>query len=121
PVRTLVDLIHANAPSALVPSTLIWRALLQLLATLFPIVQPLANASLETAVAGLVEGLAFHSFRPVILSRKGLVGIVVVGIAFAVADGLHQPGRRIEDMHRRHQRAGFLGGSPGPLLGHVGG
>ena len=38
--------------------------------------------------------------------RRTLFGIVVVLVARAVADLLHQLGRRIEDMRRRHQRAG---------------
>src|SRR4051795_7269904 len=91
-------------------------ALLQLLAPRIPIFNPLAHFRFEAAVGGIVEGLGVHAFGPVILARKSFVGIVVVGIALAVADILHQPRRGVEDVHRRHQRAGLLGASEGLLL-----
>src|SRR3954453_9828901 len=62
----------------------------------------------------------FHLLRPVILARKALIGIMVVGIALAAADGLQWLGRRIQDMQRRHQRSGFLRAPPALLLSHVG-
>ena len=53
--------------------------------------------------------------------RRSLLGVVVVGIAAAVALRLHQLGRRVEDVLGRHQRAGLLGGALGRAKGDVGG
>ena len=46
---------------------------------------------------------------------------MVVDIAVAVAQVLHQPRRRIEDVFRRHQRAGLPGRPPGRAVRPVGG
>ena len=46
---------------------------------------------------------------------------MVVDIAGAVAEVAHQPGRRVEDVHRRHQRAGLAGHRAGLAKGGVGG
>ncbi len=46
---------------------------------------------------------------------------MVVTVALAVADILHQFGRCVEDVGGRHQAAGFLGALPGRLHRGVGG
>ncbi len=46
---------------------------------------------------------------------------MVVGVALAVADILHQPGRRVEDGLRRHQRARLLRPPRGALESNIGG
>src|SRR5262249_3819621 len=96
-------------------------ALLQLLAPLIPIVQPLANLGLEAAVGGLVKSLRAHAFGPVILPGEGVIGVMVIGVALAVADVLHEACRRVEDVHRRDQRTGLLGRAPGLAGSNVGG
>src|SRR3982751_2273337 len=98
-------------------STFVGGALLQLFAALLPIVQPFADAGLEAAVGRLVKSLPLHLLGPVILAGKRLIGVVVVGIILTVADLLHQLGRSVEDMRRRHERAGLFRASPSPFLG----
>src|SRR5260370_605507 len=73
-----------------------------------PIVQTLANLALEAAVDRLVEGLARQAVGEIVLTGEAVLGIRVVAIAGTVALLLHELGRRVQDMLRRHQRAGRL-------------
>src|SRR5689334_2352067 len=107
--------------SAMVPLSSATSALLPLPAQALPIGEPFGNLGLEAARARFVEGLRAHFLRPVIVAGKGVFFLMVVAIAFAVADVLHEAGRRIEDRLRRHQRASFLRGLPGGFLRAVGG
>ena len=72
-----------------------------------------ADRGFEAALARFVEGLRLHFFGPVILAGKALVGVMVVGIALAVANVFHEPGRGVQDMRRGHQGASLLRASPG--------
>src|SRR5258708_1904794 len=90
-----------------------------LLAQLLPVFQPLQDLALEAAFDRLVEFLACHAVGEIVLSREAVLGIVVVFVALAVADLLHELGRRIEDMHRRRQRAVRLGRPLGRAEGRI--
>src|SRR6476659_2011374 len=105
------------APSTLRGSTLVVAALLQLLAPLVPIFQALPHARLEAAVGGLIDVLRLHLVGPIILAGEALVGVMIVGVALAVADVLHELCRCVEDMHWRQQRARLLRRRPRFLLG----
>src|SRR5690606_37381180 len=89
-------------------------------ATLLPQPVPVSDAflhlALEAALDRLVEGPRLHLVGPVVVAREAFLGIVIVGVAFAVADVLHQLGRRVEDVGRRHQAARLARAAPGGLL-----
>src|SRR5690606_22244328 len=63
-----------------------------------PVLQSAADLGLQPARARPVERAPRHLVGKVVLAGKGFFGVVVVGIALAVAEILHQPGRRIENM-----------------------
>src|SRR5581483_6680536 len=63
-----------------------------------PIVQALPDFALEAALGRIVEGLPRQRVGKVILTAEGFFGVVVVGVAAAVAFLLHQLGRRVEDV-----------------------
>ena len=67
--------------------------------------QPLADLALEAAIGRIVEVLAAHLLRKIVLAGKGIGLVVIVLVALAVALFLHQLGRRVEDVLRRQQRA----------------
>src|SRR5260370_7759011 len=90
-----------------------------LLAQLLQVFQPLQDLALEAAFDRLVELLARHAVGEIVLSREAVLGIVVVLVTLAVADLLHELGRRIEDMHRRRQRAVRLGRPPCRAEGRI--
>ena len=92
-----------------------------LLPQLRPVVQPFPDLALEAAVGRIVEGLPAELLREVVLAGKGLGRIVIVVVTRAVALGLHQLGRRIEDVLGRQQRARLLGGAHRRAKGHIGG
>ena len=77
------------------------------LAQLVPVFEPLLDLALEAALGRAVEFAARHAVREIVLPGKAFLGRVVVDIAAAVAEIAHQPGRRVQDVHRRHQRAGL--------------
>src|SRR5690242_19533157 len=79
-----------------------------LLPELLPIIQAFQDLALETALGRTVEFLTSHAVGKIVLAREALVGVVVVLVALAVADVLHKPRRRIEDVHRRRQRPMLL-------------
>src|SRR5690606_6707123 len=85
-------------------------------ATLFaqsvPVRDPLPHLSLETALDRVIVDLWVHLLGPVIGTRETVLGIVVIGIVLAVADVLHQLGRCVEDVLRRHQAARVPGAFP---------
>ena len=85
-----------------------------------PILQALADFALEAALGRIVELLPAEFFREIVLAGERLLGVVVVFVARAVAFGLHQLGRRIEDVLGRQQRAGLLGGALGRAERHIG-
>src|SRR3712207_2176387 len=86
---------------------------------LLPPVQPLADLPLEAAIHRPVEALPPELLWPVILPREGVRLVVVVGVALAVADLLHELGRRVEDGLGRHEGAVLLGDPHGRLVGGV--
>src|SRR3546814_10220554 len=63
-----------------------------------------------------IEGFGCHLLRPIIVAGKTLLDIMVVGIALAITDVLHQLGRRVQNVLRRHQRSRVAGGFPCGLL-----
>jgi hypothetical protein len=71
------------------------------------IVQPLAQVALEPAFDRGVEPPR-SCVGKVVLPRKPVLGVVVIGIARAVALILHQLGRRVQDVLGRRQRAGLF-------------
>src|SRR3954468_15790708 len=94
-------------------TSLIWLSIARLLSLLVPPGDALGDLLLEAAVDRLVIGLRLHLLGPVSVARKAALGIVVVAVALAVADVLHQPGRGVEDVLGRHQRARLLRRAPG--------
>src|ERR1700730_19185964 len=66
-----------------------------LLPQLFPILQPLLDLALEAAVDGAVERLARQVVGKIIEPGEALGSVGIVDIARAVAELLHQSGRRI--------------------------
>src|SRR3569623_177578 len=96
---------HWNRPR---PSRSSFPALLQF----GPPRHALGDALLLAAIGRGVEGLRAHLLGPVIRPRIAFRRIMVIGIALAVPDILHQPGRGVEDVLRRHQRSGFLRAAP---------
>src|SRR5438105_4115186 len=76
------------------------------LAQLGPVVEPLPDLALEAAIDRGIEGLARHAVGEIVLSREAFLAGVVVLVTLAVAEILHQPRRRVEDVLGRHQRAG---------------
>jgi len=77
-----------------------------------PNIQPLLDLALEAALGRVVEFLPAERLREIVLARKRIGRVVVICVARAVAFLLHQPGRRIEDMLGRQQRARLLGDPP---------
>ena len=82
--------------------------------------QPLAQLALEAAVARLVERRARHAVREIVRGRERVFLVMVVGVAGAVAELLHQLGRRVEDMRGRHQAAGVPRRAHRRLDGQIG-
>src|SRR3990170_4839912 len=72
---------------------------------LLPVLQPLQDLAFEAALDRLIELLPRHAVGKVVLAREAVGRVVVVLVALAVADLLHEPGRRVQDVHRRRQRA----------------
>src|SRR5439155_27031298 len=94
--------------SARASPSLATSALLPFFAQTLPMSDPLGDLGLESPCAWLVEGLGAHFLRPVIVPGKGILLLVIVAIAFAIADVLHEARGRVEDRLGRHQRAGLL-------------
>ena len=65
-----------------------------------PPVQALPDLALEAPIHRLVEVLPPELLRPVILPREGVRLVVVVAVALAVADLLHELRRRVQDRLR---------------------
>src|SRR3546814_3579523 len=63
-----------------------------------------------------IEGFGCHLLRPIIVAGKTPLDIMVVGIALAITDVLHQLGRRVQNVLRRHQRSRVAAGFPCGLL-----
>src|SRR5207248_11090878 len=92
------------------------------LAQLVPIIEALFDLALEAALARPIEAAAGDPVRKIVLAGEAFLGGVVVDRALAVAEIAHQPRRRVEDVHRRHQRAGLVrhpAGFPEGLVGGV--
>src|SRR5690606_6113859 len=96
-------------------------AIVPFLPELVPVGDTLADLALEAALDGLVEDLWLHLLGPVVVAREAVLGIVVVSVALAVADLLHQLGRRVEDVLRRHQAAGLARARRGSFVSLVAG
>src|SRR6187431_1239400 len=67
-----------------------------LAAQLRPVIQPLPDLALEAAFGRIVEILPWQRVGKIILAGKGVLGVVIIGIAAAIAFFLHQPRRRIQ-------------------------
>ncbi len=83
-------------------------------AQLRPIVQPLADLALVAVTFGIVEFRPRHAVGEVVLPGKAVRVVGIVDIAFAIADVLHQPGRRVADDERRIEMAGLAGPASAP-------
>src|SRR5690606_35648042 len=90
-------------------------------AQLGEISEPLANLTLETALRWLVELLALHSVREIVLAGESFWRIVVVLVACPVAFLGHQPGRCVQNVLRRTEAAALLGGAHSAFVGNVSG
>src|SRR6056297_4261810 len=77
--------------------------------------------ALEPAFDGAVEDRAFHPLGKVVLPGKSILGIMVIGIAVAIALILHQLRGGVEDMPRRWFASGLLGLAHRGLVGGVAG
>src|SRR5258705_12196754 len=75
-----------------------------------PVIQPLADFALKTAVRRIVEGFPSERFRKIVLPGEGVRRIVVVFVTRTIAFRLHQLGRRIENMFWRQQRTALFRG-----------
>src|SRR5687768_5645153 len=102
-------------------TTDLYSAFLAFAAQRVPIGEPLCDLCLEAARTRLVEGLRVHFLRPIVVARKGIGLVMVILVALAVADVLHQTGGGVEDGARRHQRASIVRGPPRRLLRAIGG
>src|SRR5207248_11020215 len=89
--------------------SLLARVLVELLGiVLAQLRKAFANPRFETAIGRRVERDGRHVVRQIVLAgRVGFVFIVRVAIAFAVAEVLHQPRRRIAQSQRYRARAVF--------------
>src|SRR4029450_3349568 len=79
------------------PKLLFGVALRLLRAQAIPVFYALQDLAFEAPLDRLIEALAGHSVREIILPREALGGAVIVVISFAISEVLHQPRRRIED------------------------
>src|ERR1700733_11932668 len=78
-----------------------------------PVFETLADFALKAALGRIVELPAAERLGEIVLAGERLLAVVVVFVAGAIAFGLHQLGRRIEDVLGRQQRARFLGSAHG--------
>src|ERR1700730_3689703 len=92
-----------------------------LFAQLGPVFEPLLYLALETALRRIVELAAAERFGEIILAGKRLRRVVIVFVTGAIAFASHQPGRRIEDVLGRQQRAGLFRGAHGLAESGIGG
>src|SRR6516165_3034793 len=74
-----------------------------------PIVEPFPDLALKAALGRIIEGLTAQRLREIVPAGKGVRRVMIVFIARAIALLLHQPGRRIQDVFWRQQRARLLG------------
>src|SRR6185369_17152839 len=102
------------------PKSLLRITLPLLGAEAIPVFDALQDIAFEAPLDRVVEALAGHAVREIILAGEAFGGVVVVVISFAIAEVLHQPRRRIEDMLGRHERPGPARGLIGPAQGLVG-
>ncbi len=72
-----------------------------------PVLEPAGELALEALVARAVELGALHAVREVVLAGEAVLRVVVVVVAGAVAERLHQLGGRVQDVRGRHQAAGL--------------
>src|SRR5690606_18365890 len=82
-------------------------------------VEALLQFAFIAALDRLVENGALHRLGEVVLPREGVLGVVVVGIARAVALILHQPRRCVQDVLRRRFGPGLPRHVPGGLVGNI--
>jgi len=74
--------------------------------------QALGNRGLSPAIGRAIENAPSHFLGEVILAGKAALSLMVIGIAGAIANFLHQLRGRIQYVLGRHQAAGFpRGGS----------
>src|SRR5579883_2215868 len=76
-----------------------------------PILQALLDLALEAAIDGTIEDLPRQIVRKIVLPRKALGRVGIIDIALAIAEIAHEPCRRVDAVHRRHERAALLGGA----------
>jgi len=74
-----------------------------------------------TVGGGLVEGLSLNAVGQVVRAGEAVGRVRVVLVALAVAEILHEPGGGVEDMGRRHERAGLAGQARRPAVAAVDG
>src|SRR5258708_5866835 len=75
--------------------------------------EALLDPRLRPLALGRIEGAPLDSIGEIVLAGEAFLGLGVVTIALAVAQILHQPGGRVEDMSRRRERACFPGHGAG--------
>src|SRR5580704_17370304 len=70
---------------------------------LCPVFQALADFAFKAALGRMVELPAAERLGEIVLAGEGLLAIVVVFVAGAIAFGFHQLGRRVEDVLGRQE------------------
>src|SRR5690606_11139937 len=83
--------------------------------------EPLTNLTLETALGRIVELLALHPVREVVLAGESFWRIVIVLVDCPVAFLSHQPSRSVQNVLRRTEAAALLGGTHSAFVGNVSG
>src|SRR5580698_5944421 len=109
----LTSYVNSNSHSSLLRSPLPPQ--------LRPIIQPPADLAFEAAIRRIVEGLPSQRFREIVLPRKSIRRVVIIFVTAAIAFGLHQFGRRVQNVFRRQQRTAFLCRAHRPAKRLVGG
>src|SRR6185436_3057797 len=84
-----------------------------------PPLEPLQHLALEPALDRAVVLLRRHPLGPVIRPGKPVFRLVVIGIALAIADVLHQLRRGVEDAGGGREGAGLPRRFPRRLLGDI--
>src|SRR3546814_17725206 len=77
-----------------------------------PISHSFRDAFLEAAFARSIIGLRLHFIRPVVRPRERILRVVVIGVAFAVADFLHKLRRRVQAAAWRPKRSRLFRAPP---------
>src|SRR5690606_3653658 len=103
-------------------TSIIWRTIFGLLpfrcralGELPPPGQPFLHLRLEAEAPRLVEGAPPERLGQIVLREVVLRRVVGIAIPAAVAELLHQTGRRVPEMHRHRRRRGLAGRREGGL------